>query len=75
MALTSIHLLQNRDNSGLLGTPVLAGISPNFQVGGRPSRADLDILVLGGLYNGRSRNLMKIQAPLGGFGGMPPRNF
>ena len=27
---------------------------------------------LGGLYNGKSRNLMKIQAPLGGSGGMPP---
>ena len=37
-------------------------------------RADLDILIWGGggLYNGKSRNLMKIQAPLGGSGGMPP---
>ena len=30
---------------------------------------------LGGLYNGKSRNLMKIQAPLGGSGGMPPQEI
>ena len=30
---------------------------------------------LGGLYNGKSWNLMKIQAPLGGSGGMPPQEI
>ena len=29
----------------------------------------------GGVYNGRSRNLMKIQAPLGGPGGMLPHDI